>query len=354
MAATDSNVGLSSRSAGTSPALLRSGGTARLVWGRFCRDRLALAALVALGLILVACFVFEPILEKALGHDASQPFPRAVDVNLNSVGPFSQVHYITPTGAPRSAFLLLGADGPLGRDEFLRLLAGGRVSLEIAIIATALALFIGVVLGAAAGYYGGITDAIVGRLTELLMSFPLLLLMIALGQTVAARFAEVTIHGLLPPGVIALAAVIGAFCWFYPARLVRAQVKSLKAEEFVEAARMVGASDGRIIVRHLLPHVTGPVIVWGTLVASGAIILEASLSVLNFGVRLGTASWGNLLSSNWGTLLVFDPGAGAAGVDYPKPPLLMVWPALILFITVLSLALVGDGLRSALDPKEHR
>jgi peptide/nickel transport system permease protein len=323
-----------------------------LVWRRFRRDRVALAALVALGVVVAACFVVEPLLEVVLGHDGSQPIPAAVDVNLNPVGPFSWATYIAPDGVPHRAFLLLGADGPLGRDELLRLLAGGRVSLEIALIATTVALGLGIVLGALAGYYGGVIDALVGRLTELLMSFPLLLLMIAFGQTVAGRFQDITAHGLFSPGVLSVAVVIGVFCWFYPARLVRALVLSLKQEEFIEAARMIGASDVRIIRQHLAPHLAGPLIVWGTLVASGVIILEASLSVLNVGVRLGTASWGNLLASNWGTLLVFNPAD--VGVQYPKPPLLMVWPALMLFVTVLALAASGDGLRSALDPKERQ
>jgi peptide/nickel transport system permease protein len=323
-----------------------------LVWRRFRRDRLALGALVMLGSVVAACFVVEPLLEVVLGHDGSQPIPTAVDVNLNPAGPFTWASYVAPDGVPHRAFLLLGADGPLGRDELLRLLAGGRVSLEIASIATIVALALGIVLGALAGYYGGFADAVVSRATELLMSFPLLLLMIAFGQTVAGRFQDVTAHGLFEPGVLSLGLVLGAFCWFYPARLVRALVMSLKHEEFVDAARMIGASDARIIGRHLAPHLAGPLIVWGTLVASGVIILEASLSVLNVGVRLGTATWGNLLASNWGTLLVFNPGA-VAGASYPKPPLLMVWPALLLFVTVLALAAIGDGLRSALDPKEH-
>jgi len=329
-----------------------SPGEWKLVWRRFRRDRVALGALVTLGAIVAAYFVIEPLLEAVLGHDGSQPIPAAVDVNLNPVGPFSWATYIAPDGVPHRAFLLLGADGPLGRDELLRLLAGGRVSLEIALIATAVALGLGIVLGALAGYYGGVVDAIVSRLTELLMSFPLLLLMIAFGQTVAGRFQDITAHGLFPPGVLSVGVVIGVFCWFYPARLVRALVLSLKQEEFVEAARMIGASDVRIIRQHLAPHLAGPLIVWGTLVASGVIILEASLSVLNVGVRLGTASWGNLLASNWGTLLVFNPAD--VGVQYPKPPLLMVWPALMLFVTVLALAASGDGLRSALDPKERQ
>lgn len=325
-----------------------------LVWRRFIRDRVALGALVTLGAVVAACFVIEPLLEVVLGHDGSQPIPAAVDVNLNPVGPFSWATYIAPDGMPHRAFLLLGADGPLGRDELLRLLAGGRVSLEIALIATVVALGLGIVLGALAGYYGGVIDAIVSGLTELLMSFPLLLLMIAFGQTVAGRFQGITAHGLFPPGVLSVGVVIGVFCWFYPARLVRTLVLSLKQAEFVEAARMVGASDARIIRQHLAPHLAGPLIVWGTLVASGVIILEASLSMLNVGVRLGTASWGNLLASNWGTLLDFNPSAADAGVSYPKPPLLMVWPALMLFVAVLALAASGDGLRSALDPKERQ
>jgi peptide/nickel transport system permease protein len=325
-----------------------------LIWRRFRRDWIALGALFVLSAVVAACFVVEPLLEVVLGHDGSQPIPNAVDVNLNPVGPFSWASYIAPDGVPHRAFLLLGGDGPLGRDELLRLLAGGRVSLEIALIATAIALGLGIALGALAGYYGGVIDAVVSRVTELLMSFPLLLLMIAFGQTVAGRFQDITVHGLFTPGVLSLGVVVGVFCWFYPARLVRALVRSLKEQEFVEAARMVGASDARIIRQHLAPHVAGPLIVWGTLVASGVIILEASLSMLNVGVRLGTASWGNLLASNWGTLLDFNPGAAEAGVSYPKPPLLMVWPALMLFVTVLGLAAAGDGLRSALDPKERQ
>lgn len=245
-----------------------------LVWRRFRRDRVALGAVVTLGVVVAACFVIEPLLEVVLGHDGSQPIPAAVDVNLNPVGPFSGETYIASDGVPHRAFLLLGADGPLGRDELLRLLAGGRVSLEIALIATAVALGLGIVLGALAGYYGGFVDATVGRLTELLMSFPLLLLMIAFGQTVARRFQDITAHGLFSPGVLSVAVVIGVFCWFYPARLVRALVMSLKQEEFIEAARMIGASDIRIIRQHLAPHLAGPLIVWGTLVASGVIILE--------------------------------------------------------------------------------
>lgn len=322
-----------------------------LVWRRFRRERLGVAALIGLVIILLACFVGEPVLGRILGHGASTFFPRAVDVNLNAAPPWSWVPD-QPLDAParhgRTLFIL-GADGPLGRDELLRLLAGGRLSLEIALIATALALTIGVTLGTLAGWFGGILDAVVGRLTELTMAFPILLLVIALGQTIAVRFEDITLRGLLPPGVLALGVVIGVFSWFYPARVVRALTRSLRSYEFVEAARMTGSRELRIIRKHVLPHLAGPVIVWGTLVAASVITLEAALSILNFGVKLGTASWGGLLSDAWGSLLVFNPRDAAT--TYSRSRWLMLWPSLALFLTVLCLALIGDALRNALDPK---
>jgi ABC-type dipeptide/oligopeptide/nickel transport system permease subunit len=308
-------------------------------------------ALVGLTTIVLGCFVGEPVLTHALGHTADDFFPGAVDVNLRAVSPWSWVPN-KPAGLPAhqgKTLLVLGADGPLGRDEFLRLLVGGRLSLEVAFIATTLALLLGVTFGTLAGWFGGAVDAVVGRLTELTMAFPILLLVIAIGQTIADRFETVTLHGLFPKGVVALGAVIGIFSWFYPARVVRALAQSLREQEFVEAARMTGAREVRIIRKHIFPHLAGPLIVWGTLVASGVIILEAALSVLNFGVKLGTPTWGNLLSDQWGTLLVFNPYESAP--QYPRSGWLMLWPSLIIFLTVLCLALVGDSLRNALAPQ---
>lgn len=323
-----------------------------LVWRRFRRERVAVAGLVGLILIVFACFVLEPILERVLGHGPDEPFFGAVNpIDRRPVGWFS---WVAENSGHGKTFLLLGGDGPLGRDEFLRLLAGGQVSLEIGFIATAIALIVGVFLGTVAGYYGGLIDSVVSRVTELFMSFPLLLLVIALGQTAAQRFAAVTVHGFFQPGVLALSIVIGLFCWFYPARVVRTLVVSLREQEFVAAAQMVGARDARIIRKHLLPHLSGPLIVWGTLVAAGVIILEASLSMLNFGLRLGTASWGSLLGQSWGTLLNFGGLATDTSVGYPTPMLLKVAPSLALFLTVLCLALIGDGLHSALDPRGER
>jgi peptide/nickel transport system permease protein len=324
-----------------------------VVWRRFRRDRVAVCALAGLALVVIACFVVEPLLELVLGHGPDEPFPAAVRAtDHRPVGWFSFVADHGPHSG--TTLFVLGGDGPLGRDELLRLLAGGRVSLEIALIATLLALAVGVVLGTAGGYFGGVVDGAISRVTELFMSFPLLLLVIALGQTAAARFEDVTLHGLFPPGVLALSVVVGLFCWFYPARVTRTLVVSLREQEFVEAAQMVGATPARIMRRELLPHLTGPLIVWGTLVAGGVVVLEASLSVLNFGVRLGTASWGSLLAQAWGTLLNYNPNFVEPGLKYPTPMLLKVAPATALFLTVLCLALVGDGLRSALDPRRER
>jgi peptide/nickel transport system permease protein len=336
-------------SAGADFSSATTGG--HLVLRRFVRERLGVAAFCGLAFIILACFVGEPILVWLLGHDANTFFPKSVDLNLHAAGPWAHVPN-EPLDAPvrgGTTLFVLGADGPLGRDELLRILAGGRLSLEIAFIATVLAIAIGVPLGAVGGWFGGITDAVVGRLTEVTMAFPILLLVVVVGQTVAQRFEAITIHGLFEPGVFALGVVIGIFSWFYPARVVRALAQSLREYEFVEAARMTGNGELRILRKHILPHLAGPVIVWATLVAASVIILEAALSVLNFGVKLGTPSWGGLLSDSWGSLLVFNPYGQSP--QYPRSGWLMLWPSLALFVTVLCLALVGDALRNALDPR---
>lgn len=320
-----------------------------LVWRRFRRDRVALVALIGLLVVVVLCFLGEPLLARLLGHGPDEPFPVPIlESDPHPLGWWSHVQT-----ADGKELLPLGGDGPLQRDELLRLLAGGQVSLAIAFIATMIALLIGVILGTLSGYFAGGVDAVISRITELFMSFPLLLLVIALGQTAAQRLQSWTLYGLFQPGVLGLAVVIGLFAWFYPARVVRTLVLSLREQEFVEAAHMTGARDWRIIRSHLLPHLSGPLIVWGTLVGAGVIVLEASLSVLNFGVRLGTASWGSMLAQSWGTLLNYNPNQGSI-IAGATSTLVKTAPAGALFITVLCLALVGDGLRSALDPRAER
>jgi peptide/nickel transport system permease protein len=197
-------------------------------------------------------------------------------------------------------------------------------------------MVVGVLMGAIAGYFGGWIDTIVSRITEIVMAFPVLLFIIALASTVGDRLNKVT-FGFLQPGVFTLTVVIGVFGWYYPARIIRAVVLSLREKEFVEAARMLGASDARIIRSHLLPHLVAPIIVYSTLIVAQNVLLEAGLSFLGIGIPLEVPSWGNLLST--------------APDYYLAQPWLMIWPGLALLLTTLSFNLLGDGLRDAFDPR---
>ena len=331
----------------------------RQFWRRLRHDRVALAAGAIFALVSLLCFVGAPLFAWLLGHGPNDQFPYATDVeaNLKAVGPWTWVPDVTTyvdvdPDTPRTLFVL-GADGNLGRDLFLRLLYGGQVSLSIGLGATLLAMLIGVPAGVVAGYVGGWTDWTISRTTELFMGFPLLLFIVAVGYTLGPRLSDVTLRGLFAPGVLVLIFLIGVFSWFYPARIVRAHVLGLREQEFVEAARMVGAGDARIMRAHVLPHIVAPVLVWSTLITAGNVIFEAAISILNIGVKLPTASWGNLISTNWGTLLVFDPLAEqpATGFYVERTNWVIVWPTAALLLTVVSLALFAEGLRRAFDPR---
>jgi len=306
--------------------------------------------------LLFACFAGGPILTRVLGHGPNDPFPYATD-SLRPVGPLTRVPDINqilggdsitpaaPKGTPTTLFVL-GADGPLGRDELLRLLYGGQVSLEVAIAATLLALAIGTALGSAAAYFGGWADAVISRFTDLVMSFPLLLFVIMLGSTVAPRIDGITLHGLLARGVVSIALLIGLFTWFYPARIVRSLMLSLRGREFVEAAAMIGSSDSRIIRKHLLPHLGPPLVVYATLILATNIMLEAGITFLGVGIKLPTSSWGSLLAASWGSVLnptTYNPGT--------FQPWLTILPSAAIFLTVLALNQLGEGLRQAFDPR---
>jgi peptide/nickel transport system permease protein len=204
------------------------------------------------------------------------------------------------------------------------------------VLSTLGVMFVGTLLGAIAGYYRGWIDTIVARLTEITMAFPALLFIIALASTVGSRLDNVT-FGIFGRGVVTIVLVLLLFGWFYPARIIRAQVLSLREKEFIEAARMIGASDWRIIRSHLLPHLVAPIIVFSTLVVAQYILAEAGLSFLGLGIKLPTASWGNLLSN--------------APDFYTTQPWLMVWPGLAVLLTTLAFNLLGDGLRDAFDPR---
>ena len=336
----------------------RAYGQWNLVWLRLKRDRVALGSVVALVLVFLICFAGEPIAAHFLGHGPNDIFPMAVDVNLNPAPAWTRVPNthgvvtVTPH-TPRTLFVL-GAGDQVGHDLFLRVLAGGRTSLEIALGAASLAVLIGVIVGLLAGYYGRWLDAIVTRVTEFVMGFPILLFVIAVGFTLSDRLQRITLGGHLAHGVISLIVVIGLFSWFYPARIVRAQVLTLRKSEFVEAARMVGAGDLRIIRKHLLPHVLETIIVYGTLMVAATMFLEAGLSYLNVGVEAPDATWGNLIAQHYGTLLFL----GAPHQEGGGPPVVtynLLWatglPTIGILVVVFSFSLLGEAVRNALDPR---
>jgi peptide/nickel transport system permease protein len=319
---------------------IKARGYWELVWIRFKRDKLAIAAGCFILLLFISAFAVAPIAARLLGHGPNEIFAYGVDQDtLLPVGPFTRISEAPYPGAAgdfSETFFILGADGQLGRDVFLRLLYGAQTSLEVAVLATFFSVLIGTIMGLLAGYFRGWVDTIVSRLTEIVMAFPVLLFIIAVAATAGDRLDEVT-FGFLAPGVFTLVLIFTIFGWFYPARIIRAQALSLREKEFIEAARMTGSGDWRIMRSHLLPHLVAPIIVYSTLIVAQNIIGEAGLSFLGLGIQAPTASWGNLL---------------AAGPDYYlSQPWLMVWPGAAILFTTLAFNLLGDGLRDAFDPR---
>jgi peptide/nickel transport system permease protein len=219
----------------------------------------------------------------------------------------------------------LGTDD-LGRDVLSRMLWGGRVSLEVGFVAVGIATIIGILFGSLAGYYGGIIDSIIMRVVDIMLSIPTIFLVLA-------------VIAILEPSIINIMIVIGLTSWMEPARLIRAEFISLKEREFVIAARGIGASDGRIIMRHVLPNGLSPILVSATLGIGGAILLESALSFLGLGVQPPTPSWGSLLSS------------GKDNIEIAW--WLSAFPGLAILVTVLGYNLLGEGIRDALDPRQQ-
>ena len=334
-----------------------------LAWRRLKRDRVALACGVFLVVLVFAVGPGAPLYERIVGHGPNDLFPYAVSTQLRPAGPFTFTwntsrladsnpyaftHKPPPKGTGKT-FLLLGADSSLGRDEFLRVLYGGRVSLEVAVGAAIVALLIGVVLGSIAGYAGGLVDALISRLTDLVMAFPLLLFLVVVGSVFTYGLTRWTLGGVLNQGVFQLILIIGAFTWFYPARIARTQIQSLRHREFVEAAQMVGARDSRIMRTHLLPHLVPPLLAYGTLLVATNIMIEVGVTFLGAGIKLPTASWGSLLAQTWGSILNPNPYNPAT-----TQPWLTLCPSIAIFLTVFALNLFGEGLREATDPRSVR
>lgn len=214
----------------------------------------------------------------------------------------------------------------IGRDLLSRVVYGARVALLVGIVATSVSVLIGVLVGAVAGFFGGWIDTVLSRVVDTLMAFPLLALLIVLSA-------------VLGPSLTTTIIVIGATTWARFARVVRADVMSIKQTDYVTAAQCVGVRDGRIIWRHVIPNVLGPVIVLASLGVGGVIILESALSFLGLGIQPPTPSWGGTLAD--GRALIRQ---------YPH---ITTFPGLMIFVTVLAFNLLGDGVRDALDPRQR-
>ena len=265
--------------------------------------------------------------------------PATAVINLDQYG-----NVLPPAKGTKQALLVLGADGPLGRDELVRVLDGARTSLEIAIGAVLIALLIAIPVGSIAGYFGGATDAVVSRFTETVMAFPLLLFLVFATAKLSPTLRGVSYGWILPSGVFAEALLIGAFTSFYPTRLVRAQLVTLRNAEFVEAAHMIGTSDWRILRRHLYPHLVPTLLVWAPIAVATNILLEVGLSFIGVGVQPSTPTWGSLLATAWGT--VYSPQS----FGHTQTAWQTIIPTTAILITVLSLNQVSEGVRRATEP----
>jgi peptide/nickel transport system permease protein len=283
----------------------------RDAWRRYRRHRLALAGSLVLLTLTLSTLVGPLVYPTAINE---------IDFAVKLTGP-SHLHP-------------LGTDD-LGRDLLARLLYGGRISIAVGLVATLIAITLGIGIGALAGYYGGPLDHVLMRVTDLFLALPhlplLLLVVFLLRERMRQLFGPEVAIFLLIVGVI------GGLRWMQPARLVRAAFLSLKEKEFVEAARCIGVSDGRLIVRHILPNTLSPVIVAATLSVGSAILTESSLSFLGLGFPPDTPTWGRLL---------------ADARDYLDiAPHWALCPGVMIFLAVLSINYIGDGLRDALDPR---
>lgn len=272
-------------------------------WHRLAKNRLAIAGGIILAVLSLAC-VFGPML----------------------VGVTYQDQNLDLGATPPSAAHWLGTD-TLGRDLFVRLLIGGRISIGVGLCATFVALTIGVAYGAIAGFFGGKTDAVMMRIVDIMYALPftifVILLMVFFGRNIVLLFVA-----------------IGAVEWLTMARIVRGQIMSLKRMEFIEAARSLGFGTRRIIFRHMIPNILGPIIVYTTLTIPAVMLLEAFLSFLGLGVQPPLSSWGVLIKD------------GAEKME--EFWWLLVFPGTVFSLTLFSLNFLGDGLRDALDVRSSK
>ena len=309
------------RSAGTSEVLDETGEAAvsrkiegrspwRLAYERLRADR---AAKIALGTILVIVLlaILAPVFAKIVGHGPNQQF---IDIGQNANG----------GPVPPSGTFWLGTDNN-GRDLFIRILYGARISLLVGVLATGISVVLGVLFGLTAGYIGGFVDTVIARFIDVMLSIPFLILAISIAFIAGASLWLVI-------------GIVGVLSFTYPARIVRGQVIAIKNREFIEAARALGAGPWRIMFVDILPNVMAQVIVYATLLIPLAIVAEASLSFLGVGVPPPTADWGSMIND-------------ATGWYQYGYWWFLLFPSLALLITTLAFNIFGDSVRDALDPR---
>lgn len=286
-------------------------------WRTLRRDKVAMFAL-GLCVVLLLFSFGAPLVSRATGYDYYTG-----NLRTQLLAPFEQVETSGMASAPERRVNVLGTDAN-GRDILTRLAYGGRVSMTVAILALVFALLIGGTLGSMAGFYGGFIDTVIMRFVDVLISIPTIALLLLISVW-------------WQPNEYGLAVIIALLGWSGLARLIRGEVLSIKNRDYVDAARVIGASNTGIIVRHIMPNVVSIVIVWASLALPGLIIAEATLSYLGFGVKIPTPSWGNMLNEAYNFL--------ALSWTYA------FFPGLLIFVTALSFNLLGIGLRDALDPR---
>jgi len=287
----------------------------QLAWRRFRRHKMAMFG----GLLLLLIFLY--VILGSLIY--SEEYANRNDLPIK-LSPPSRDHPF-------------GTDGT-GRDILARTIYGGQISVTIGIFAVVISVTVGVLVGSIAGYYGGVIDSILMRFTEAMFNIPQLFLLIVLAKALSGKIPTFEILGRsLSGSVIVVIGVIGLTSWMYLARIVRANYLSLKEQEFVTAARSIGAPNPRIIFRHILPNSVAPIVVSATLGVASAILNEAYVSFLGLGVQPPTATWGNMLEQAYHHL--------------ETEPWMWIFPGLLILLTVLAINFLGDGLRDALDPR---
>jgi peptide/nickel transport system permease protein len=287
----------------------------QLAWRRFRRHKMAM-----FGAVLLLLMILYVILGSLV---YSEQYANHNELSIK-LSPPSREHPF-------------GTDGT-GRDILARTIYGGQISVAIGISAVVISVTVGVLVGSVAGYYGGLIDSMLMRFTEAVFNIPQLFLLIVLAKALSGKIPTFKVLGrTLSGSVIVVISVIGLTSWMYLARIVRASYLSLKEQEFVTAARSIGAPNPRIIFRHILPNCIAPIVVSATLGVASAILNEAYVSFLGLGVQPPTATWGNMLEQAYHHL--------------ETEPWMWIFPGLLILLTVLAINFLGDGLRDALDPR---